>query len=133
MLEYRSDLVPDARRYEVGTLGFQDFLGFAHSVELLLELGVAATGAHVQAVQAPLLSWAARRDDVRLISDPSPARRSGIVCLAAADLERLHGALLGAGIICTIREGALRIAPHFYNTVEEMERVVEVLEEALEQ
>jgi selenocysteine lyase/cysteine desulfurase len=27
-----------------------------------------------------------------------------------------------------MREGAIRLSPHLYNTVEEMERVVEILE-----
>jgi selenocysteine lyase/cysteine desulfurase len=31
-----------------------------------------------------------------------------------------------------LREGAIRLSPHFYNTVEEMEKVVEILEGVLE-
>jgi selenocysteine lyase/cysteine desulfurase len=27
-----------------------------------------------------------------------------------------------------MREGGIRLSPHFYNTVEEMERVVDILE-----
>jgi selenocysteine lyase/cysteine desulfurase len=29
-----------------------------------------------------------------------------------------------------MREGAIRLSPHFYNTVAEMERVVDILEHA---
>jgi selenocysteine lyase/cysteine desulfurase len=31
--------------------------------------------------------------------------------------------------VCSLREGAIRLAPHCYNTVEEMEKVVEVLDD----
>jgi selenocysteine lyase/cysteine desulfurase len=38
--------------------------------------------------------------------------------------------LKAARIVSSMREGAIRLSPHFYNTVEEMERVVEVLEDS---
>jgi selenocysteine lyase/cysteine desulfurase len=33
-----------------------------------------------------------------------------------------------AGIIVAVRGGRLRVSPHVYNTVEELERLVEVLQ-----
>jgi selenocysteine lyase/cysteine desulfurase len=33
-------------------------------------------------------------------------------------------------VVCSLREGAIRLSPHLYNTVEEMERVVAVLDRA---
>jgi len=38
--------------------------------------------------------------------------------------------LKAARIICSMREGSIRLSPHAYNTAEEMERVVSVLEHA---
>jgi selenocysteine lyase/cysteine desulfurase len=43
-------------------------------------------------------------------------------------VEEAFRRLKAARIICSLREGAIRLSPHAYNTVEEMERVVEVLE-----
>lgn len=129
LVEYGWHLLEDGRRFEVGSLGVQDHLGMARSIELLLELGVAAVWAHIQKVQAPLLEWAAEREDVTLVSDTSPAHRSGIVCVRPADPAGAHTALERAGVTCALREGALRLSPHFYNTVEEMETVVGILEE----
>jgi cysteine desulfurase / selenocysteine lyase len=37
--------------------------------------------------------------------------------------------LKAARIICSLREGAIRLSPHAYNTVDEMDRVVAVLDE----
>jgi len=34
-----------------------------------------------------------------------------------------------AHVVCSLREGAIRLAPHCYNTVEEMERVLDVLDQ----
>jgi selenocysteine lyase/cysteine desulfurase len=41
-----------------------------------------------------------------------------------------YRALKAAGVVCSLREGAIRLSPHLYNTVEEMERVVAVLDRA---
>jgi selenocysteine lyase/cysteine desulfurase len=35
--------------------------------------------------------------------------------------------LKAAGIVCSLREGAIRFSPHCYNTVAEMERVAHAL------
>jgi selenocysteine lyase/cysteine desulfurase len=37
-------------------------------------------------------------------------------------------ALKAAHIVCSLREGAIRLSPHAYNTQEEMERVADILE-----
>jgi selenocysteine lyase/cysteine desulfurase len=42
-------------------------------------------------------------------------------------VEAYH-AIKRARIGCSLREGAIRLSPHLYNTAEEMERVIEVLE-----
>jgi cysteine desulfurase/selenocysteine lyase len=124
---YPYDLLPDARRFEVGSLAIQDYLGLARSAELLGELGVTGIWAHIRQVQQPLLEWAAR-SPVVLLSDTREAHRSGIVSFRTADVEATANALREAGVGCVTRAGAIRLAVHFYNTVAEMERVVDVLE-----
>lgn len=128
LLDYDLEPLPDARRFEVGSLAAQDFLGFSRSVELLLELGVERIGTHVFDVQRPLIDWVAARDDVTMLSDVTESRRSGIVSFRPPDAESARDALAEAGAVVAMREGAVRIAPHFYNTVREMEYVVEVLD-----
>ena len=39
----------------------------------------------------------------------------------------MQGRLREASIIASLREGSIRLSPHFYNTMEELQRVVEVL------
>ena len=127
LLDYPDRLPDDARRFEVAA-AFQDQLGFSTSVGLLLELGITAVDAYTRALGEPLLAWAARRG-VRTVSPTSPAHRSAIVALAPPEPEQARRRLRQAGVICSLREGALRFSPHCYNTLEEMERVVGVLEE----
>lgn len=127
---YRSRPLADARRFELATLGLQDHLGLAVSIELLLEVGPARIRDHLRAVQAPLLEWIDSRRELTPVTPTHPERRAGIVSFRAPDGEALARALERAGIVCAVREGAIRFAPHFYNTVDEMRRAIDVMEGA---
>ena len=126
LLHYDTPLRADARRFELITLPFQDFLGMNHALDLLDELGVDRIAAHVARIGEPVREWAHRRG-VRLLN-PDGARDSGILCLKASDLPGGLDALRAAGVATCVREGSLRLSPHCYNTVEEMVRVTEILD-----
>jgi selenocysteine lyase/cysteine desulfurase len=67
---------------------------------------------------------------VKLWTDPDPARSAAIVIFqpGTLDVRRLGAALTADRIVCTTRTGAqmpgLRLSPHFYNTMDEVDRVV---------
>lgn len=126
LTRYDDTLRADARRFELMTLPYQDFAGFNSSVGMLLEVGVGRIREHLRALHAPILAWA-DRTGTRVVS-PRDERGSGILCLAPARVEEAHRRLKAARVICSLREGAIRLSPHLYNTVAEMERVVEVLD-----
>jgi cysteine desulfurase / selenocysteine lyase len=132
LLDYRYDLVDDARRFEQGTPGFQEVAGLTAAVELILEIGVAAIWRRIAAVQQPILDWAAEREDVLVVSEQEPHRRSGILSLLTPVPERVHAALVEAGVTCALREGAVRLSPHFYNTPPEGERVAAIIRGAVD-
>jgi cysteine desulfurase / selenocysteine lyase len=127
LCDYSGELRPDARRFELVTLPFQDLLGMIHALDLLDELGVDRIEAHLARIGEPVREWARRRG-VRAMS-PDGRQGSGMVCLAAADVPRGLAALGEAGVVTGVREGCLRLSPHCYNTVEEMERVAAILDQ----
>jgi selenocysteine lyase/cysteine desulfurase len=51
-----------------------------------------------------------------------------MICVAPENVGPAFRALKAAGIVCSLREGAIRLSPHAYTTTEEMERVVDILE-----
>lgn len=129
LLEYRYEFLSDGRKFDQGgTLPSQDYVGLAASVGMLASVGIDRVWRHIRAVQAPLLDWAARRDDVRVVSDTREGRRSGILCVRPRNVAAAFEALRAAGVVCVVREGSIRFSPHFYNTVEEMENIVDVLD-----
>jgi selenocysteine lyase/cysteine desulfurase len=123
---YGDTLRGDARRFELTTLPYQDFAGMNASLGLLLELGVERIEAHLQRLHQPVLAWAARTGAP--LASPCGAHGSGILCLAPEGVGDVFRRLKAARIICSLREGAIRLSPHGYNTVAEMERVAAVLD-----
>ncbi|NNG16652.1 MAG: aminotransferase class V-fold PLP-dependent enzyme [Gemmatimonadales bacterium] len=123
---YDDRLLPDARRFELASLPFQDFVGMNASLSLLLALGIQAIRDHVQEILEPLRQWSARRGGSMV--SPAGAHASSIQCLAPPDPVGVHRALTAAGVVSSLREGGIRLSPHCYNTVSEMERVVEILD-----
>lgn len=110
----------DARRFELVTLPFQDLAAMNASLELLLEAGVGNIAVHLQAVKAPLLDLAARHGFE--VTSPAGVHGSAITCLRVPDAAAVHAALRAAGVVCSLREGSLRFAPHLYNNLDDVER-----------
>lgn len=131
LLEYRYEFAGDGRKYELATLGIQDYLGMARSIELFQKVGVGAVRRHLFRIQEPLWRWIRETEEVVALTPEEKGRQAGIVSFRAPGQERVVEALRRANVHCAVRGGALRFAPHFYNTVDEMERVVEILSEAV--
>ncbi len=122
LTSYDEALWPDARRFELITLPVQDFAAMNASLGLLLGLGVPAIRERIQALHAPLIAAAERSGAV--VTSPTGARGSAILCIRPrGDLVASYQRMLEAGVICSMREGALRFSPHCFNGVEEMGRV----------
>lgn len=126
LLRYDERWRPDARRFELITLPFQDFVGLNASLEFLLSLGPETVGRHVRACHEPVLAWAARRG-VRVVS-PTDHRGSGILSLELPDPRGVMKRLRGEGMYGGVREGLVRFSPHVYTSVGDMERVADALD-----
>jgi len=126
LTEYNPTFRADARRFEMITLPYQDFYGFSQSVELLLEIGIAEIAEVTRSLHEPVLKWADARG-MRVVSPRDERHRSAILCVAPEQAVEAYHAIKRARIVCSLREGAIRLSPHCYNTVEEMEKVLDVL------
>jgi selenocysteine lyase/cysteine desulfurase len=129
LTEYSSALHADGRRFEMVTLPYQDLLAMKESIDLLLELGVDRIAEWLEQVRQPLMA-ATCTGRLQLVSPAGDAHESAISCIVTEDTYASYQQLVAARIVCSFREGAIRLAPHCYNLPEEMERVVQVLSES---
>ena len=125
---YNYTLRPDAGRYECGTYNVPGLLGFKASLEMLLGLGVEAVAGRIKALTDRLIERLATKG-YQIIS-PRNEAWSGIVSFASAqhphqeifaNLRKAHH------IEIALREGRLRASPHFYNTEQQIDRLIEAL------
>jgi cysteine desulfurase/selenocysteine lyase len=115
MLDYDLTWRDDARRFEDITLPYQDFAGMNASLSLLEELGHAACAKHITQLADEIVEWA-QNHRVPLITPADRARRAGIVSVKPKDGAAVSARLTKAGVVHSFREGAIRFAPHVYNT-----------------
>jgi selenocysteine lyase/cysteine desulfurase len=117
----------DARRFEFITLPYQDVAGMNASLELLHELGPPAVAAHASGLADEIVDWAVGRDDVRLVTPRDGSCHAAIVSLKPADAARASARLTRDGIAHSLREGAIRLSPHCYNTSAEVRQALSVM------
>lgn len=126
----RFDLTPaaGAKRYESGTLPVYSIHALGASLEMLLSLGAAAVEQRVLALAGQIAEGLSDRG-LEVVGSRSPAERSGIVAAVhpRRPAEELTGLLAERDIRVAHRAGRLRIAPHFYNTEDEVDRLLAAL------
>jgi cysteine desulfurase / selenocysteine lyase len=128
LTDYEFDFFPDARRFEVVTLAYHDFAVANASTAMLLDIGVEQVAAHINGLVGMVVDWAQSRPDVTLVTPADPARRAGVVSFIPKDLSPLAERLRSAQIVHTVREGAIRLSPHVYNTADEIRTVLGILD-----
>ncbi|HUF12836.1 MAG TPA: aminotransferase class V-fold PLP-dependent enzyme [Longimicrobiales bacterium] len=129
LLDYDAPLFDDARRFELGSPAIQDQLALAHSIELLLEVGVDNIEAHTREILEPLHEWIGAAARARLASPAPGAAASPITCVALPEPDAAFERLARARVVCALREGVLRFSPHLYNTRDEIDALVRILDE----
>ena len=86
---------------------------------------------HVAVLADIIVLWAARLPDVELVTPSVPKQRAGIVALRMRNAAAVSEALTAANVSHSLREGSIRLSPHFYNTREEIRCALAVIEDAL--
>jgi cysteine desulfurase / selenocysteine lyase len=117
----------DARKFEFITLPYQDIACMNASLELLHELGLDAIEQHITTLTDEIVAWAASQPNVELVTPSSPRHRAGIVAVRPPDAVNASARLKAAKVAHSLREGSIRLAPHCYNTIEEIRRALEII------
>ncbi|HEX3187593.1 MAG TPA: aminotransferase class V-fold PLP-dependent enzyme [Pyrinomonadaceae bacterium] len=104
--------------------------GLNASLELLTALGVAQTARHLKHLTDHLCERLQAKLPYEVVSSRLPGEKSQIVCVRHRDgmtPMALYSHLKKQNIITAPRGDRLRIAPHLYNTREEIDQLVDAL------
>jgi cysteine desulfurase/selenocysteine lyase len=130
------NLKPTAARYEGGTQNTAGLIGLAASLDLLESLGLSPNRSPIAEQVLAVTDYACERLSRLGATFLAPRdnedysdHRSGIVTfqIPGQDPNHLRRRLEAAGIITRYRAGGVRISPHGYATMEEVERLIEEL------
>ncbi|MFG1876251.1 aminotransferase class V-fold PLP-dependent enzyme [Sphaerisporangium sp. NPDC049003] len=116
----------DARRLASGTPMALGPMMSQVGLDLLSGVGVQAIRRHSLACTDRVIERADAAG-IEVVTPRDPSRRAGVVCLSFPGDRQVREALLRAGMVCSWR-GSLRVAPHFYNTIEEIDAFMDALE-----
>jgi len=133
LLHVDRDPFDDARRFNLGTYPYLQTWVMEAALAYILDLGVQNIFEHTQELIDQLLEFVQADDFYAVNSSLEPLHRSQIINISSPAGPELHKHLLREGIYQVYREGGVRIAVNFYNTPEEIEKLVEVFKTFKEQ
>ncbi len=120
-----TEWLPDARRFEAGSLNTNGIYGLRAAIDLLQEVGIDAVAERAIAV-ATLLADALESHGWNVAS-PRPLQSPIVGATPPSGEKSLlgwHRHLEERGIVTAPREGLLRFSPHFYNDAADVDAVV---------
>ncbi len=126
--------LPDARRYEPGSLNLVGLVGLRAALEMIRSLGHVSIETRVLELAKLMMTKSLERGYEITGPKPEDEGVSGIVTLASSvhDLGAVHKSMLENGLVTSLRrrrDGGrlLRISAHAYNREDEIERVLAYL------
>jgi selenocysteine lyase/cysteine desulfurase len=117
-----------AVRFEGGSLNEVGICGLGAAIELLLRAGPQRIEQYLLALRLDLIERLSERG-YRIVSPGQLGDASAIIVCCHPDFpaDRVCSQLDSQNIITSARLGRLRIAPHFYNTVADVEALIDAL------
>ncbi len=119
----------DAQRFEEGSPNLVGICGLLESLKLVMSAGVDRNRAHVIGLTDMLVDGLLGKG-CKILSPRGDGEKSGIVNFAPREpdgVERLMERFGKEGIIVMKRGSGIRVSPHYYNTPEDIDRLLETI------
>jgi selenocysteine lyase/cysteine desulfurase len=128
--------VQSARRFETGgTANYPGAVGLAASLKLIQELGPERIEAHIRGLTEALLKGLDALG-LEVVTPRAPQNRSGIITFSVGTAEqnvalmtRLQDRKILVSVRYTSGVGGIRVSCHFYNSQEDVERLLSAISE----
>ena len=117
------ELRTGAGRFENGTLNFAGITAMNASLKFFFEFGLKEMERAVLDLSGYLIDRL-ERQGIEVITPREASEHSGIVSFNFPDAEKVFERLHNQNIIISLRQGRLRVSPHFYNTEEEVKKLI---------
>jgi selenocysteine lyase/cysteine desulfurase len=119
-----------AKRLDIGTPPILEAYVARAGMAWMRELGLDAIGAWTSHLGQRIVEGAQERG-LEVLGPTEPERKAPTTAIACEDSAPIEAALRAHGIVASARGPAVRLAPHFYNTVEDVDRSLDALAEVM--
>jgi len=116
-----------ARRFETGSPPIPNVYAALAAMRLIEQVGLERIQRHIESLAGVLIGGLQARG-LDLLTPSSPTERGPLVMVGSTDAPKLVESLAIEGILCSTRDGALRISLHYYNTRGDVDAVLESLD-----
>jgi selenocysteine lyase/cysteine desulfurase len=112
-----------ASRFEVGSPSYTSFIGAREAIKLLLGVGIDNIEKRILKLTDHLID--SLLDMGMALQTPTEKQyRSGIVNFKIDNAQKVAERLCSKGIVISARSNGIRVSPHFYNTEEEIDKLI---------
>jgi selenocysteine lyase/cysteine desulfurase len=113
-----------ASRFEVGSPSFISFVGAAEALKMILNFGIENIERRILKLTDYLIA-SIKNLGLERFTPEEKQYRSGIVLFKVQKPQELVAKLRQKGIVVSARAHGIRVSPHFYNTEDEIDKLVE--------
>ena len=131
-MNYDFTFRPDARRFEEGSFNTLSIQAFGAALSLFHEFGVENIERRIMSLGDRILEGLQRRG-LNVLNSVIPEERSGIITFNGdMDLKKFSNYMAEHQVSLTARDGMVRLSPHFYNSENEVERFLDLLDKFIQ-
>jgi selenocysteine lyase/cysteine desulfurase len=117
---------PSARRFESGTPPVPNIYAGLAGIKLIQSVGLSKIEAHLREMTGAIKEGAMRRG-FNLVSPVDPAKHGALITLRSHKVDMLVKRLEEDGVITSSRDNNLRISPHIYNNLDDVNKLIDCL------
>jgi cysteine desulfurase/selenocysteine lyase len=118
-----------ASRFQIGTSSIISLVGAREAMKMLLDFGTENVKRRIMKLTDHLID-SVEDLGLKLQTPQEKPCRSGIVNFKTNRPQKLVEKLTKKGIVVSARSNGMRVAPHYYNTEEEIDRLLEEVKKA---
>jgi selenocysteine lyase/cysteine desulfurase len=118
-----------ASRFQIGTASIISLVGATEAMKMLLDFGTENIKRRIARLTDHLID-SIQNLGLKLQTPLEKPCRSGIVNFKINQPKKLAEKLNKKGIVISARSNGIRVAPHYYNTEEEVDKLMEEVKKA---
>jgi kynureninase len=119
-------LASDADRFQLGTPAMPTVYTGIAGMDMILEVGPDRIAERLRMLTTRIMEHAVRAG-LTVLTPDDPQERGGIVMFELANPKQIVADLAARHFTVDYRPGRVRVSPHFYNTVEDIDQLMENL------